>query len=638
MVIRMDNSFDFFMNVMKESTDENNIIEENKSVDELDEFLLQKDTNIMLESDSTKLTNNIPKIKKIYWVKDIDGLMNCNVMIDGFPRPLRGRSEVMIFKGNEVYVSLKNFHLIPGGGLDKDETWEQAAKREAEEECRLCCKNLKFFGNKVRFYRRPRGWTKRVIPDKKDWWMGSYTFTFVADYDKYYGGLIDEHDKDKIIKTGRFYNIDEIYNKISPYYQKCIDFYRSGESMVYEDVGDEDIEEYFSEAGNNTYIIRDTVYPIVEKTLSTPQGDRKFREAVRLYIDKNSSKLHTAGPVYLVPFTDQDKETFFNVFETTPSELLKPINDMTKTVNDKANWKLLKQNPIFCLFYECIRYYTLKKDKTGINVALAIYALSAYPSIFSVMFKYGANPDVMQYTIDNMTNKYNIKRAGNVFGLLMMSIQSSYEFLEKEFNDSPDSEVIRFIIRIRNDQKSLLKNIANKYYENHKKGLRVTTQSEVYDDNQLIDDNLNNTSVVEDVTRKIALSLVTNGVDMTRVTAAARIAQVSMVDLRLYLTQIITESKSHELERFIEAILFIFLYQERHKVNEINERKFLQFSVELFRRTNTTDVNVVTIKELLQKWSEDSGVTERFKRVASQINYKRAIYMYIILCIQYYNS
>lgn len=581
-----------------------------------------------------------PKIEKMYWVDGVDGTDNCNVMISEFRKPLRARSEIMIFKGDEVYISTKGLHPIPGGGLDRTETWEQAAKREAEEECRLTAKNIRFFASKITYYEKPRNWTVRIIENPKDRWWGNYTYTFIGEYDKYYGGLIDDIDTSKMIKTGRFYKIDEVYDQLEAYYQKCIDFYRKGQSTVYEykDEYDEDIYSYFSEASGDTYMIRNTIYPIVERVLSTPQGDRKFREAVRVYIDKNSMKLHTAGPTYLVPFTDADKQSFFDIFNTTPAELLKPIVAVTKSVNDKANWKLLKQNPIFCLFYECIRYYTIKKDSTGVNTSLAIYALSAYPSVFSVMFKYGADPDVMQYTMDNLTAKYIIKQAGNIFSGLMVSIQNSYKFLQKEFVDSPDSEVIRFIARIRNDQKSLLKNIANNYYENHKKGLRVSTQSETYGDNQMIDDNLNNTSVVEDVTRKIVISLITNGVDMTRTTAAAKIAQVSMVDLRLYLTQIVVESRTSELERFVESILFIFLYQEHHKPNEINERKFLQFGIELFRRTNTTDVNVVTIKDLLQKWSEDSGVTERFKRTASRINYKRAIFMYIILCIQYYNS
>ena len=153
-----------------------------------------------------------------------------------------------------------------------------------------------------------------------------------------------------------------------------------------------------------------------------------------------------------------------------------------------------------------------------------------------------------------------------------------------------------------------------------------------------IQDNVNNTSVVEDVTRKITLSMVTNGVDFTRASAAAKIAGISVSDLRFYLDKIIIDDRRTELQEFIEAILFIFLYVEHHRPEEINETGFLKFSLELFRRTNTNDVNVVKIKDCLQKWSDDTGIVERFKRLASQINYKKGIFLYVILCIQYYNA
>lgn len=392
------------------------------------------------------------------------------------------------------------------------------------------------------------------------------------------------------------------------------------------------------EASTETHMIRDAIYPQVEKTLSTPKGNREFREAVRKFIDKNHANLYTSGPVNMVAFTDMDKKAFFDIFDMDENEVKKVITEMTKTVNDKANWRLMRQNPIFCLFYECIRYYTLKKDTSGINTALAIYALSVYPSVFSVSFKYGANAQVMQYTVDNLTQKHLFKQMGNVFSTLMASIQNSYRFLQPGFADSPDSEIIRWTSRIRNDQKSLLRNIADEYYANFKKGLKVSTQSEVYGDNEQIQDNVNNTSVVEDVTRKITLSMVTNGVDFTRASAAAKIAGISVSDLRFYLDKIIIDDRRTELQEFIEAILFIFLYVEHHRPEEINETGFLKFSLELFRRTNTNDVNVVKIKDCLQKWSDDTGIVERFKRLASQINYKKGIFLYVILCIQYYNT
>lgn len=573
--------------------------------------------------------DQIPAIKAIKCFKGSNGCYNTIVRVDTYDKPLRAKSEVCVFKNDKIFLRMKDdFYKLPGGTWDRDESPVNAAIRETREEARIEIKDPEYVTTRIELFgdRVPKNLAD--IPEKYKW-FGYLCNVYLATYNGPYNGHIDKVDEDRdLTYNGKFYPIKEIYNKLYPEHKRAVDQYLTSYKM----------ESVITEAAGDTYVMKNEVYPIVEKTLSDPVKDKKFRNAVRSFIDRNSENLHTSGPVNMVPFTDADKQVFFEIFDIDKNDLIHSIDKMTKGINDKANWKLLKQNPVFCLFYECIRYYTLKKDEKGVNTALAIYALSVYPSVFAMLFQFGTNADVMKFTMDNLSAKYLMKQTGNVFGGLMKSIQNSYKFLKNEFIDSPDREVVRFITRIRNDQKSLFKNIANNYYKNHARGLRASTQSDTYGDNQLIDDNTNNTTIVEDTTRKIVLSLVTNGVDLTRATAAAKIANISLVELRFYLTKIITEDRSDELRQFVESIIFAFLYQEHHEPYEINEKKFLQFTIEFFRKTNTNDKNVNTLKTLLDKWSSDTGLNEKYRRLASQIAYKRGIYLYIILCIQYYNQ
>ena len=126
------------------------------------------------------------------------------------------------------------------------------------------------------------------------------------------------------------------------------------------------------------------LYPIIESKLSTPVGDRKFKQLVGQYMDRNNEKLHTSGPVYLIPFGDTDKQGYYDLFEIDPKEVVSLVNDVLKGMNATGEFKLLKNNPIFWIFYLCIRYYYIKNDKQGLNVSLAIYALAVYPSVFHI--------------------------------------------------------------------------------------------------------------------------------------------------------------------------------------------------------------------------------------------------------------
>lgn len=409
-------------------------------------------------------------------------------------------------------------------------------------------------------------------------------------------------------------------------------------SNIYKD--DEELPGYIIEATDNvnSYIIKENLYPKISAVLSTSIGDRKFKQIVGSYMDRNSVKLHTSGPVYMVPFGDTDKGMFYKLFNITGNEITKYVDTITKKISSTTDFKLLHNNPIFWLFYCCIRYYHIKKDQKGLNTALAIYALSVYPSLFSIFFKYGANESVMQYTMDNLSEKYLMKQGGHVFGGLFLSINHSYNFLKGYMVDAPDKEIIRFIQRIRNDQKSMLKNICDQYMKNYAAGNRVKLTKDSYDEVQLDVDTENNTTLVENVSNNIVNQIITNGLDLRRVSQCKSLANIGMSDCRFYLSKIVTDKYTKEIEDFIHAILFIYLYDEHNKKEDINSSHFIFWSNELFRKTNSKNANIKCIKDTLDKWGEETGVHAKFRREASRVSYKKAIFWYFILSIQYYNK
>lgn len=396
--------------------------------------------------------------------------------------------------------------------------------------------------------------------------------------------------------------------------------------------------ELFLEAAGDTYIIKTKLYPIVESVLSTSMGDKKFKNTVGKFIDRNNDKLKTPGPLYMIAFTDIDKAEFFNIFGISPDNVVKLVIEITSTIN-ASDFKYLKQNPVFWLFLCCIRYYTIKKDVKGVNTALIIYSLSVYPSIFNKYFKYEvSSPGVMAYTIDNLTDKFIIKKQNHIFGALTFSIQNSYKFLQSAIIDGSDKEYIRFIQRIRNDQNSMIKKISDQYYKNQAKGLSISTALDTGAEGEIIDSYTNDTSEVESTTRGIILPLLENGVNMNFVEAAAKISQISVSEVRFFMSKILIDEEFDSIVKFIEAILFVWLYYEKKTRREINSSNFLLWSLQLFRKTNSNDKNIVTIKETLNHWGDMSGLHGKFTREASRINYKKAFFFYFILAIQYYNN
>lgn len=398
-----------------------------------------------------------------------------------------------------------------------------------------------------------------------------------------------------------------------------------------------DESDIFLEAASDSTLLRDFIYPFIENTFkNNPANVRKFNQLVSNYINRNIDKLTTSGPVYLIPFTDNDKAQYYTLFGITEKELKKTMKEHTRTLGS-SKFLLLNQNPIFSLFYFVIRYFTLHPDKKNLNSALSIYALSAYPSIYTKYFPNGVIEPVMKYTIDNMTDKFLIKKTNHVFGALVESIQNSYRFLKPYMKEASDKEVIRFIQRIRNDHNSMFKKIANVYMDNYKKGNAVVTTNTMYDDDTPIVDEIANASTeVQNAVLKVSMPIISNGVDIVRAEASAKMSGIGVSDCRYFLTQIMTEKNVNELQMIIESILFLYIYEEKKRVRDIRSEYFLAWAASLFKKTNSKNDNVTRINTILNKWAEESGINKKYARIASRINYKKSIFFYIILSIQKY--
>lgn len=396
--------------------------------------------------------------------------------------------------------------------------------------------------------------------------------------------------------------------------------------------------ELVSEAVKNTFIIRDELYPVIEKTLSRHDGDVKFKRLVGKFIDKNSTKLFTCGPVYMIPFGDIDKSVFLSIFNLTEKGVKDIVKRVIKTLKTNSDFKLLNNNPIFWVFYCCIRYYSIKNDKQGLKSALSIYALSVYPSVFSKFFPYGVNEPVMQFTMDGLTDKYLMKKAKHLFGGLSLSIENSYNFLKASIKEGSDTEVIRWIQRIRNDQKSMIYNISYAYMKNYNKGNKVVLNKDANEEIQLDVDAENNTTIVEVLTQHVTGQIFISGVDIKRVSMAKSLSNVSTADLRFYLSKILIDKNTKDVERFVQSILFLYLYQNHKNKNDINSSQFLSWAAELFRKTNSNDPNIANIKNILERWANESGIYTKFKRVATRNDYKKGIFWFFVFSIQYFNK
>ena len=178
-----------------------------------------------------------PTLVDIVWFmsnKDKYGVSEptANAIIREYPKELRARSEIILFKDDMIFIRLtKEGYKFPGGGWKKDEPYLDAAMREAREETYAKTKNGKYALTYALIYNEVPNWVYLAVPSNHIYY-GTYTKLFIGEYDGKYTGYVRKRDiNDKMKTECKFYKIDEVYNRLYPHHQKAIDMYLESKGM-----------------------------------------------------------------------------------------------------------------------------------------------------------------------------------------------------------------------------------------------------------------------------------------------------------------------------------------------------------------------------------------------------------------------
>lgn len=395
---------------------------------------------------------------------------------------------------------------------------------------------------------------------------------------------------------------------------------------------------FMEAAAKNTSILKELIYPVIEKTFSTQVNIRKYTMLISNFFEKNTAKLTTPGPQFLIVFGDNDKEEFYKLFGMKKEDITDAMRTIIKSTGSSAEFKYLMNNPFLSFLYYVIRYFTMNPNPKALNATLGLFAIDVYWSIFTKYFPNGVIEPVMNYTIDNLTDKFIIKKAGTIFGALTESAKHSYEFHKSKIKVGNDPDCISFLQRIRNDQNSMFRTLSGIYYDNHKKGNAIATRNDDYDpDNPILDDITSASTEIENTVNRVCMPMISNGVDIALAEAAAMTANVSITNLRIYLMKIFVNERLDEITKLVESMIFLYINGEHKSVRDIRSSHFLYWTSALFKKTNSKDGNIVRINAILDKWGNETGIYKAFKSEGSKINYKRAIFTYIAMSIQKYN-
>ena len=369
----------------------------------------------------------------------------------------------------------------------------------------------------------------------------------------------------------------------------------------------------------------------VENGLSNKQNLAEYKDTIDKYLSFNTDKYFISGPGERPIFSNEYADKYITLVGLTRDQ----VNQVIK--NSKAigsNWYIMN-NPFNVANALATRYFAMKNDETYLKYTKWYLLVSMYPSIHFKYFKYGVNESCMNYTIANLTGKYKFKQNSNMWNSLTEMIDTAFALHKKNIIGGDDKAFIKYIQDVHTRLNSLIKNIANEYYDNYENQRYLKSEHESFEDESYYEAD-SNSYLIDRLTNKVVTHLVVNGPDMKLVQLAAKTNSVSVNELRNYTQSMINEKQRDDIHSVVESLLVLFLNssEEHHTANDIGTNTFMIYCLQIYKRSNTTDENIIKIKDILNRWLDELGLTGKTSRTATIVNFRRALFTFFVMSIQ----
>lgn len=384
----------------------------------------------------------------------------------------------------------------------------------------------------------------------------------------------------------------------------------------------------------NTTAVRDLIYPMVEKALSTSKGKNQYKKFVNDFFAKRDTEVYDALPCSRIICSEDEMDQLFVALNINKADVEAAIKEtffaQVKNFNPKAALHA------FTLTQLCIvRYYHLMNSRQDRDLSILLLAFSGkfYPSLH-----YKSYPTVMpvrhvmEYVVNNkLSQKYDLASQGSIMGAVKSITNTWVTTYNSKFKTFTDLDIKSLIEQLRSRLGSFMRNIASEYYKAYDdKDIYMSYSSDSFeqDDYHLAD---NDTLKVEKITEAVAASIASNGVDY-KLCKACSDENITPNEAKAVIESIVMD-RDNILPIKELVSLMITTYFAIAKNKDVTDIEFIAYTIS--PKPNAKQPEILRQKELVENFLSDSGTAylRRRSRISTRNSYERCVKMYFALLI-----
>lgn len=372
---------------------------------------------------------------------------------------------------------------------------------------------------------------------------------------------------------------------------------------------------------------------------------KAFRSFVGSYVSEHMTELSFRGPGK--KFVWVHDEEFFKICGVKKEDVMNAIKSSEYI---KPNW-IIANKPInmfmaFLCFY--LFNHISAEEKKAINdpkkykttncyLANLILCIRFYSSINYKYFPNGVKEDLMNKTIEELSDRYTFSGLNNIFEYLNNTAASNLMNAVDLYSKPTDYNINYFMDNLNSRINTVMKGIASAYYENVNNGVEVMTDK-METTNEEGDTILNIpqsvSADIESLVRKLAIKLSSNSQVIEKyLYIACKETKQGVSRMKSTIQMMIDNDKELIIDLMRKIITYYLGYLKKDK-KTIRSINFISLMKKTYNVSNTVDKGLIDIKESLNKLLENNSKEYlKTSRVAALSNMKACVFYYWLLYI-----
>lgn len=394
-------------------------------------------------------------------------------------------------------------------------------------------------------------------------------------------------------------------------------------------------EDSYEKLARKDILLNTVLYPMICKALDDPKQDawKKIVKGINKYRDKHIAVLSSPYITKNMFFLQEDFDLIFHNLEIDEEF----VNELIKMIKLPPGVEAKKNTTAFrVVMFLVIKYFILHKKQKEVELSLSYLTYSIYFSIYDKYFgQYPIRDDIMKATVNNMSKKFFLRYYGNVEMTFYKTAEVMLDTYDARLKRCDDSDLYKLCADIKTRMNNQMHKIKLKYIETNKNNEAIGQSIEEDDEKNMIETRgiSNDVEILASQAQRIFF----RGINHTALNMAADMCQIPRTELRGAIEYILMERQIKTVLDFYAALLTLYLTNTNTNASSIEDLRSLAFTaymLEIYKKGNSKDVNIIFIKKQMDKWLEIG--CSKYKGLSSNStknNYRRAIFLYFVQVI-----